>query len=555
MRPEELRGAVHELWKRHGRVGGVAVVGRSMAPLLADGDAVAVRFGTPEKLRVGEIVLFERRGTSVVHRVLATRGRGGSRRVLERGDAGPAGTWIARESILGVVVGRGVPPEITPLESRLASRWRALRSVLVHLAVHALGPERLRGWRSATHSASAAIPDAALDWLVRGALDLEGGRVPELAAAQWQATLRLAERHRVAPLLWRALAGDPTGVPDEVAGRLRSLYYATAARSARLLDELERIGRRLDDAGIPWLALKGVRLALRLWGNVALRPTDDLDLLVRAADVEGAAAALRPLGFALRDPRATAIRRAWHYQAILDRGGASPLCLELHWALDDRFSLTLPDEEGIWRRAREHRIDPLDEALYLALHLDKHGVLNRYVAPGDDALWVRRFVLDVRSENRLLWLADLRRALVRPDREFTVNELVERARAWHATEALGRSLLLLDRLGDGELPAELRALLPQRARRRRRLACRIVFRSPPAPGAERVKPWLLARGGRSGFRPLRLLDLLRYLAPPRTYLERRHRQAAGRPLRARWLHLSGLFDELRQLAEAFLPWI
>jgi hypothetical protein len=54
---------------------------------------------------------------------------------------------------------------------------------------------------------------------------------------------------------------------------------------------------RLDDAGIPAVLLKGSALAERLYDASEVRPHDDVDLLVAAADAERAGEVLRREGF------------------------------------------------------------------------------------------------------------------------------------------------------------------------------------------------------------------------------------------------------------------
>jgi hypothetical protein len=55
--------------------------------------------------------------------------------------------------------------------------------------------------------------------------------------------------------------------------------------------------------GIPVVALKGVVLAVLVYSEPALRPMQDVDLLVRSGDLEAADAALRGLGYASHPSR------------------------------------------------------------------------------------------------------------------------------------------------------------------------------------------------------------------------------------------------------------
>jgi hypothetical protein len=63
----------------------------------------------------------------------------------------------------------------------------------------------------------------------------------------------------------------------------------------RLFDELTGVLAALDAAGVDYALVGG--LAVAVWG--APRATKDIDLLVRAPDLERAMAAIRTLGFTL----------------------------------------------------------------------------------------------------------------------------------------------------------------------------------------------------------------------------------------------------------------
>ncbi len=127
---DRFRRAVTGLWQAAARVGVLPVTGTSMEPVLRAGDAVVVRYGTTVQIALGDLVVFERDGWSVVHRVITIRGRAGQRRLLERGDRSPVGTWIDAAEVVGVVLGRPGPSGVVPLESPAVRRRRARRSRL-----------------------------------------------------------------------------------------------------------------------------------------------------------------------------------------------------------------------------------------------------------------------------------------------------------------------------------------------------------------------------------------------------------------------------------------
>ena len=78
----------------------LTVQGRSMEPLLHDGNSVTVTSCLLTALKPGQIICFRRGDDSVLHRLIEQRADG---MWLEKGDAEVGGTWIAPETIWGRV--------------------------------------------------------------------------------------------------------------------------------------------------------------------------------------------------------------------------------------------------------------------------------------------------------------------------------------------------------------------------------------------------------------------------------------------------------------------
>jgi len=118
----------------------------------------------------------------------------------------------------------------------------------------------------------------------------------------WTALLAAARRHGLLSLLYHRLQGLDPGeglVPPGVLAELETIYYSTLAHNARLEVDLVDVVQNLRRAGVEVVVLKGGALASTAYGNPALRPMGDLDLLVRVEQMEAAFAALHGAGFAL----------------------------------------------------------------------------------------------------------------------------------------------------------------------------------------------------------------------------------------------------------------
>ncbi|MHB8078488.1 MAG: nucleotidyltransferase family protein, partial [Candidatus Krumholzibacteriia bacterium] len=128
-------------------------------------------------------------------------------------------------------------------------------------------------------------------------------------------------------------------------------------------------------------------LLLTVYDDPAERPFGDLDLLVRPAELDAAAAIMRRLGYRLDEAyQPESFYRAHHYHLIFRHSGHPWLCFEIHWDLSLPAMDVAFDAEGLRRRAVPVRRDELeilvpspgDALLLLALHAG----LNRFATLG-----------------------------------------------------------------------------------------------------------------------------------------------------------------------------
>ena len=109
--------------------------------------------------------------------------------------------------------------------------------------------------------------------------------------SDWRALLRLAGRHGMKAFLHRHFHRRFTHiVPGEIRRHLREDYYRNLHGNLLLERELIRILKLLEDQGIRAVPFKGVALAECVYGDIALRPRGDIDILVRKGDAVRVAA-------------------------------------------------------------------------------------------------------------------------------------------------------------------------------------------------------------------------------------------------------------------------
>ena len=213
----------------------------------------------------------------------------------------------------------------------------------------------------------------------------------------WERLWAEAARHEVLPLVAATVRrlGDRVGPPAVWAARAERQRYATLLRNTGLAAALVEVGSAFREAGVESLAVKGIALAESVYGDLALRPAADVDILVRPADLPAARSVLLSLGF---DHRSEPLGDEWahshHDEPYFRRSARGEVCLELHWALwpAARFRA----DPGVWERTRPLQVrgsmlrtlSPEDTLLHLAIHRTRAPLRLRSVC--DVAELVRR---------------------------------------------------------------------------------------------------------------------------------------------------------------------
>lgn len=101
----------------------------------------------------------------------------------------------------------------------------------------------------------------------------------------WENLVQTAISQGVMPLLYQSLkALEPELVPKSVLVQLQHLNRMNGLHNFVLTKELIQMLAQLSKAGIEAIAFKGSVLAVSVYGNVALRQFNDLDILVRQRD-------------------------------------------------------------------------------------------------------------------------------------------------------------------------------------------------------------------------------------------------------------------------------
>ena len=283
-----------------------------------------------------------------------------------------------------------------------------------------------------------------------------------LDEADWDALIELAAFHRVAPLLHRSLRGAGPHPPHP---KLEAYVRSASSRGLLLTGELLRLLKGWDAAGVQAIPFEGPALAVRLYGDPALRHFDDLDFLVRAADFPAAREAVLALGYRPSN------QHSYSETFIQTRAGIE-ITLDLHWHFLIKptvFPFT-PFLEAVFARSESfslggHTVRTFsteDLLLFLCVHGSKH-------------LWLR-----------LQWLCDAAQLLyTRPDLDWA--QVMAQAKSSGGRGLLYSGLYLSNDLLGVPLPPDIEQAV-RRDRTTVHLAKRVKRQLFEAP-LDNNKPW------------------------------------------------------------------
>jgi putative nucleotidyltransferase-like protein len=272
---------------------------------------------------------------------------------------------------------------------------------------------------------------------IRGAEKLE--RICRLLQRpdRWPALIDCADQHGVTFLLWQTLSELAGLMPAREMQRLEQRYRTNVHKSLIFARELIRISDGMDALGVDVMPYKGVVLAETVYGDMALRQSGDIDLLIRVQDFSRIRDAVRGLGYTPHFPLSPREEEAYlrtGYEYTFD-SPASPNLLELQWALQPRFYAVDVDMDGLFQRSVPVTIagrsiktlSPEDLVIVLSLHAAKHA-------------W-----------GRLIWLCDIARIMSRPNLNW--DWIKQQACELGIARILSVTLLLANRLLRASIPA------------------------------------------------------------------------------------------------------
>lgn len=197
----------------------------------------------------------------------------------------------------------------------------------------------------------------------------------------WDEFLRLVIHHRVYPLIYSRLKKiDEELIPSKVIQTLYQEYKMNTFQMLNLSAEMEQVSKLFTENKIHLLFLKGPVIAADIYGDISLRTSKDLDILIQKKDLKTAEVLLLNCGYVKEETPTLNDVWKWRDHHISYFNPIKRIQIELHWRLNP-YPMKEPCFNELWERKRISMLTSYpvyffgkeDLFLYLVAHGSKHG--------------------------------------------------------------------------------------------------------------------------------------------------------------------------------------
>ncbi|PFP29484.1 Renal dipeptidase [Bacillus sp. AFS073361] len=262
----------------------------------------------------------------------------------------------------------------------------------------------------------------------------------QIKNTDWEKFLKLVIHHRVYPLILNSTNPENNLIPSHVVQTISQINKRNTFQMLYLCSEMEQVNNNCIENHIRVLFLKGPVLAAELYGDVSLRTSIDLDVLISIDDLEEMEKLLVKSGYVKDDYIETVLSDwKWRHHHFTFFHPEKGIKLEVHWRLNPGPGKE-PKFDELWERKRISSLttSPLyflgaeDLFLFLVSHGARHG-------------W-----------SRLRWLIDIDR-IVRQNLDW--SKLIMLLKKYHYLQIGGQALVLTSQLLKTPIKKEIEILI------------------------------------------------------------------------------------------------
>lgn len=270
----------------------------------------------------------------------------------------------------------------------------------------------------------------------------DSGQIKERLHSQldWPYLLESASRQKVIPILYRSLESMSfENMPADALKELQTRFRDNTLHNFSMTSELGRLLDLFEGNSIHVIPFKGPVLSSLLYGEIALRQSVDLDLVIHREDLFKAVDIIKLQGYdaihQMSKIQQESFLRKEHHIALFNK--EKNLFLEVHWRISPEMFSMQTDMEGLWLGAEKRAILGRSMLCFasedLFMILCDHGARHRW--------------------NRLVWVCDIAKLI--EVEKFDWTHVFERAKKEGSTRSVLLALSLANIILGSSLTPEV----------------------------------------------------------------------------------------------------
>ncbi|ULM95680.1 nucleotidyltransferase family protein [Peribacillus frigoritolerans] len=242
----------------------------------------------------------------------------------------------------------------------------------------------------------------------------------------WGEFLQLAMHHRVYPIIYSKMKKTENRIPQHVIQTLYKEFKKNTFKMLLLSGEMEQVSELFTKNQVRILYLKGPVIAADIYGDISLRTSKDLDILISITDFKKAEELLLSIGY--EKEVVSDVLNVWKLRNhhVVYFHPQKNIQLEIHWRLQPP-PLKEPKFNELWERKRVSTLTG-----YPVYFLGKEDLLLYLISHGARHGWFR-----------LRWLIDIDQMLSKGLELEDINELVSK---YQNHKLVGQALILASEL-------------------------------------------------------------------------------------------------------------
>lgn len=268
-------------------------------------------------------------------------------------------------------------------------------------------------------------------------VDTDAGSLDFSPDFNWEQFMELAKHHRLYPQLFSKIKELNSLIPPDVYKSLQRLYQRNTLHMLHLTGEMNRVSQLFHHHQVKTIFLKGPILGKELYGDISMRTSGDLDVLVPLQSIETVDGLLSKEGYVKDDYFSTVLNDwKWRHHHVTYFHPQRQIKLEIHWRLSPGPGRE-PSFTDLWNRKRQSSISTVP--IYM---LGKEDLFMFLISHGARHGW-----------SRLRWLADIHRLVLQGQNWKRLYSILRKYEMLHLT---GQALLLSSKLFHTPLNQEMK---------------------------------------------------------------------------------------------------